>query len=66
MDVVYNHASQYDLNPLKYTDKGGYYRLDHQGNYHNDSWTGNDLDSSKFTLSLNQSIHLYSLSKLLC
>ena len=47
MDVVYNHASQYDLNPLKYTDKSGYYRLDHQGNYRNDSWTGNDLDSSK-------------------
>lgn len=47
MDVVYNHASQYDLNPLKYSDKGGYYRLDHQGNYLNDSWTGNDLDTTK-------------------
>ena len=47
MDVVYNHTSQYDLNPLKYSDKGGYYRLDHQGNYLNDSWTGNDLDSTK-------------------
>ena len=47
MDVVYNHASQYDLNPLKYTYKGGYYRLDHQGNYLNDSWTGNDLDTTK-------------------
>ncbi|MEO1022863.1 MAG: alpha-amylase family glycosyl hydrolase [Bacteroidota bacterium] len=45
LDVVYNHASQYDLNPLEYTSKGTYFKKDHQGNFTNDSWTGNDLDS---------------------
>lgn len=45
MDVVYNHASQYDLNPLKYTAKGEYFRLDDLGNYINDSWTGNDINT---------------------
>ena len=43
MDVVYNHASQYDLNPLKYTAKDHYFRLDEVGHYLNDSWTGNDI-----------------------
>lgn len=43
MDVVYNHASQYDLNPLKYTAKNHYFRLDSMGKYLNDSWTGNDI-----------------------
>ncbi|MBO6793424.1 MAG: hypothetical protein JJ895_05905 [Balneolaceae bacterium] len=46
MDVVYNHASQYDLNPLKYTAKDEYFRLDEHGNYLNDSWTGNDINTS--------------------
>lgn len=46
MDVVYNHASHYDLNPLKYTAKDHYFRLDEKGNYLNDSWTGNDIDTS--------------------
>jgi pullulanase/glycogen debranching enzyme len=46
MDVVYNHASHYDLNPLKYTDKDHYFRLDEAGNFLNDSWTGNDIDTS--------------------
>lgn len=27
LDVVYNHVSHYDLNPLKYTDKQYYFRL---------------------------------------
>lgn len=45
MDVVYNHASQYDLNPLKYTAKDEYFRLDDHGNYLNDSWTGNDINT---------------------
>lgn len=46
MDVVYNHASQYDLNPLKYTAKDHYFRLDEMGSYLNDSWTGNDIKTS--------------------
>jgi len=45
MDVVYNHASQYDLNPLKYTAKDHYFRIDDNGNYINDSWTGNDINT---------------------
>ncbi len=45
MDVVYNHASHYDLNPLKYTAKNPYFRLDEGGNYLNDSWTGNDINT---------------------
>ncbi len=45
MDVVYNHASQYDLNPLKYTDKGHYFRTNEHGQYLNDSWTGNDIET---------------------
>lgn len=46
MDVVYNHASHYDLNPLKYTSKEHYFRLDEKGNFLNDSWTGNDINTS--------------------
>jgi pullulanase/glycogen debranching enzyme len=46
MDVVYNHASHYDLNPLKYTAKDHYFRLDEKGNFLNDSWTGNDINTS--------------------
>lgn len=43
MDVVYNHASQYDLNPLRHLDKGHYFRLNKNGNYRSESGTGNDL-----------------------
>jgi len=43
MDVVYNHLSQYDLNPLKQTDPDYYLRKDEHGNFKNDSWTGNDF-----------------------
>ena len=46
MDVVYNHASQYDLNPLKFTAKDHYFRLNESGHYLNDSWTGNDIKTS--------------------
>lgn len=46
MDVVYNHASHYDLNPLKYTAKDHYFNLDESGNFTNDSWTGNDIDTN--------------------
>lgn len=45
MDVVYNHASQYDLNPLKYTNKQEAFRIDENGDYVNNSWTGNDIKS---------------------
>lgn len=48
MDVVYNHASHYDLNPLKYTAKDHYFRLDEAGNFLNDSWTGNDINTSAY------------------
>ncbi|MEX0721296.1 MAG: alpha-amylase family glycosyl hydrolase [Balneolaceae bacterium] len=46
MDVVYNHASHYDLNPLKLTARDHYFRLDEKGDYLNDSWTGNDINTS--------------------
>lgn len=46
MDVVYNHASHYDLNPLKFSAKDHYFRLDDAGHYINDSWTGNDINTS--------------------
>src|SRR5690554_2209203 len=43
MDVVYNHASSYDLNPLKFFAKDHYFKLDEYGEFRNDSWTGNDI-----------------------
>jgi pullulanase/glycogen debranching enzyme len=43
MDVVYNHVSQYDLNPLKYLDRMYYFRHDAQHNYTSYSGCGNDL-----------------------
>ncbi len=46
MDVVYNHASHYDLNPLKFLAKDHYFKLDEIGNFINDSWTGNDINTS--------------------
>ena len=53
MDVVYNHASHYDLNPLKQTAKEHYFRLDDQGNFANNSWTGNDIKTeSKYSRKL--------------
>lgn len=46
MDVVYNHASHYDQNPLKILAKEHYFKLDEKGNFINNSWTGNDIDTS--------------------
>lgn len=46
MDVVYNHASHYDQNPLKILAKKHYFKLDEKGNFINNSWTGNDIDTS--------------------
>lgn len=43
MDVVYNHVSQYDLNPLKYIDKEYFFRLNPDGTYQSESGCGNDL-----------------------
>jgi pullulanase/glycogen debranching enzyme len=43
MDVVYNHASQYDLNPLKYLDRFYYFRHDADHKYTSHSGCGNDL-----------------------
>ena len=43
LDVVYNHVSQYDFNPLKYIDKAYYFRLNQDGSYRSESGCGNDL-----------------------
>ncbi|MDI6400931.1 alpha-amylase family glycosyl hydrolase [Balneolaceae bacterium ANBcel3] len=43
LDVVYNHVSQYDLNPLKYLNKPAYFRSNEEGYYTSDSGCGNDL-----------------------
>jgi len=43
MDVVYNHVSQYDLNPFKLIDKEYYFRLNEDGHYISESGCGNDF-----------------------
>lgn len=45
MDVVYNHVSNYDINPLKYADKQYYFRLDDEGGFISNSGCGNDFKS---------------------
>jgi len=45
VDVVYNHVSNYDRNPLKYIDKAYYFRLTIDGFYRSDSGCGNDFKS---------------------
>ncbi|MFQ5709929.1 MAG: alpha-amylase family glycosyl hydrolase [bacterium] len=47
MDVVYNHVSQYDLNPLKYIDKKYYFRLDAHMDFLKLSGCGNDLKTER-------------------
>jgi len=47
MDVVYNHVSDFDLNPLKYIDKKYYFRLDAKGNFLAKSGCGNDFMSER-------------------
>ena len=47
MDVVYNHVSQYDYNPLKFVDKKYYFRLDADNNYLGHSGCGNDLNTNR-------------------
>jgi pullulanase len=47
MDVVYNHVSQYDNNPLKALDPAYWFHLDDQGNYTSASGCGNDLNTAR-------------------
>ncbi|MBN2202152.1 pullulanase, partial [bacterium] len=47
LDVVYNHVSHYDLNPLKYIDKKYYFRLDDDGGFIQTSGCGNDLKTER-------------------
>ncbi len=47
MDVVYNHVSHYDLNPLKLIDKKYYFRLDARQAFLNRSGCGNDLKTER-------------------
>lgn len=43
LDVVYNHVSQYDFNPLKQIDKNQNFRKNEEGEYSSVSGCGNDL-----------------------
>jgi len=43
MDVVYNHVSNYDINPFKFIDKKYYFRLDSEGKFLAKSGCGNDF-----------------------
>ncbi len=47
MDVVYNHVSQYDYNPLKYIDKFYYFRLENDCSFKSLSGCGNDLKTER-------------------
>ena len=47
MDVVYNHVSNYDLNPFKYIDKKYYFRLDENGQFVSGSGCGNDFKTER-------------------
>jgi pullulanase len=47
MDVVYNHVSNYDLNPFKYIDKKYYFRLDDDGQFLSASGCGNDFRTER-------------------
>jgi pullulanase/glycogen debranching enzyme len=47
MDVVFNHVSQYDYNPLKYIDKFYYFQCDSLGNFIATSGCGNDIRSDR-------------------
>jgi pullulanase/glycogen debranching enzyme len=48
VDVVYNHLSQYDLNPLKHLDINYYLRRNRDGYFTSDSGCGNDLRSEAY------------------
>jgi pullulanase len=46
-DVVYNHVSQYDYQPLKYIDKFYYFRLNDDCSFTSVSGCGNDLKTER-------------------
>ena len=47
LDVVYNHTSQYDYQPLRYIDKKYYYHVDAQGKRRGASGCGNDVHTAR-------------------
>ncbi len=47
MDVVYNHVSQYDINPLKYIDSKYYFWRDEKGGWRGSSGCGNDFKTDR-------------------
>ncbi|MCX8097172.1 MAG: pullulanase [Spirochaetes bacterium] len=47
LDVVYNHVSQYDYNPLKRLDKKYYFFMNDFHGYDARSGCGNDVDTAK-------------------
>ncbi len=47
MDVVYNHVSQYDRNPLKCVDMAYWFRLNNDGTLASASGCGNDLATER-------------------
>ncbi|MCU0610850.1 MAG: alpha-amylase family glycosyl hydrolase [Candidatus Eisenbacteria bacterium] len=47
LDVVYNHVSQYDLNPLKLIDSEYYFRFDENGEPLSLSGCGNDFKTER-------------------
>jgi pullulanase len=47
LDVVYNHASQYNQQPLKLTDRQYYFRRDERGAYSDASGCGNDMETAR-------------------
>lgn len=47
MDVVFNHVSQYDYNPLKFIDKFYYFQTDSSGNFVATTGCGNDIRSDR-------------------
>ncbi len=47
MDVVYNHTSQYNLQPLKYLDQKYYYHSDEHGRLLSASGCGNDFNAQR-------------------
>jgi len=50
MDVVYNHVSNYDFQPLKYIDNETYFRLDDNNKYIAISGCGNDCKTEHPTM----------------
>ena len=47
LDVVYNHVSQYDVNPLKVIDNDYYFRMAENGSFLSLSGCGNDLKTER-------------------